>query len=69
MERYDFESILLPINWVNIFNANFAPKVLEIAKSKGMGILALKAMAKTSTIRFFISSTYLHFTQFMIHFK
>ena len=48
MERYDFDSILLPINWVNIFNANFAPKVLEIAKSKGMGILALKAMAKTS---------------------
>lgn len=48
MERYDFDSILLPINWVNIFNANFAPKVLEVAKSKGMGILALKAMAKTS---------------------
>jgi len=47
MERYDFDSMLLPINWVNIFNANFAPKVLEIAKSKGMGILALKAMAKT----------------------
>jgi predicted aldo/keto reductase-like oxidoreductase len=48
MERYDFDSILLPINWVSIFNANFAPKVLEIAKSKGMGILALKAMAKTN---------------------
>jgi len=47
MERYDFDSILLPINCINIFNANFAPKILEIAKAKGMGILALKAMAKT----------------------
>jgi len=48
MGRYDFDSILFPINWVNIFNANFAPKVLQVAKSKGMGILALKAMAKTN---------------------
>ena len=48
MERYDFDSVLFPINWINIFNANFAPKVLEVAKSKGMGILALKAMAKTN---------------------
>src|SRR5665647_1467870 len=47
MERYDFDSMLFPINWVNIFNANFAPKALQVAKSKGMGILALKAMAKT----------------------
>ena len=48
MDRYDFDSILFPINWVNIFNANFAPKVIQVAKSKGMGILALKAMAKTN---------------------
>lgn len=47
MERYDFASMLFPINWVNIFNANFAPKALQLAKSKGIGILALKAMAKT----------------------
>ncbi|MBC8059145.1 MAG: aldo/keto reductase [Clostridiaceae bacterium] len=47
MERYDFDSVLFPINWVNIFNANFSPKVLQLAKSKAMGILALKAMAKT----------------------
>lgn len=48
MERYDFDSMLFPINWVNIFNANFAPKALQVAKSKGMGILALKAMARTN---------------------
>lgn len=48
MARYDFDSMLFPINWVNIFNANFAPKALQVAKSKGMGILALKAMARTN---------------------
>ncbi len=50
MERYDFDSMLFPINWVNIFNANFAPKALQVAKSKGMGILALKAMARTNLL-------------------
>ena len=47
MDRFNFDSVLFPINWVNIFNANFAPKVIEIANLKNMGILALKAMAKT----------------------
>jgi predicted aldo/keto reductase-like oxidoreductase len=48
MSRFEFDSVLFPINWVNVFNANFAPKVLEAAKAKGMGILALKSMAKTN---------------------
>jgi predicted aldo/keto reductase-like oxidoreductase len=48
MDKFDFESVLFPINWVNIFNSNFGPKVIEKAKGKGMGILALKGMAKTS---------------------
>jgi predicted aldo/keto reductase-like oxidoreductase len=48
MDKFDFESVLFPINWVNIFNSNFGPKVIEKAKVKGMGILALKGMAKTS---------------------
>lgn len=47
MERFEFDSVLFPINWVNIFNSNFGPKVIEKAKNKGMGILALKGMAKT----------------------
>ena len=50
MDRFDFDSILFPINCINIFKANFAPKVLEVAKSKGMGILALKSMARTESI-------------------
>jgi predicted aldo/keto reductase-like oxidoreductase len=48
MDKFEFDSVLFPINWVNIFNTNFGPKVIEKAKDKGMGILALKGMAKTS---------------------
>ncbi len=50
MNKFDFDSILFPINWVNIFNSNFGPAVIERAKSKGMGILAIKGMAKTVLI-------------------
>jgi aryl-alcohol dehydrogenase-like predicted oxidoreductase len=47
LERYDFDTILFPVNFVLFSQANFGPQVLERARSKGMGILALKAMAKT----------------------
>jgi predicted aldo/keto reductase-like oxidoreductase len=47
MNQYDFDTILFPINWVNIFNSNFGPKVIEKAKEKEMGILAIKGMART----------------------
>jgi predicted aldo/keto reductase-like oxidoreductase len=48
MERYDFDSILLPVNWVNLFNSGFGKAALKKAEEKGMGRLALKAMARTS---------------------
>jgi aryl-alcohol dehydrogenase-like predicted oxidoreductase len=48
MDRYDFDTILFPINFVLFSQANFGPQVLERARRKGMGILALKAMAKTT---------------------
>lgn len=48
MDRFDFETVLYPINWVNLLDGVFSPTVLEAAKKKGMGILALKAMAHTS---------------------
>jgi aryl-alcohol dehydrogenase-like predicted oxidoreductase len=47
MDRFDFDTVLFPLNWVNFFNANFGPQVIAKAKSKNMGILALKAMART----------------------
>jgi predicted aldo/keto reductase-like oxidoreductase len=43
---YDFDTILFPFNYGTWNAGNFGPQVLEQAKNKGMGILALKAMAK-----------------------
>jgi len=47
MDQFDFDSVLFPINWVCSLNANFGPQVIAKAKEKGMGRLALKAMART----------------------
>jgi predicted aldo/keto reductase-like oxidoreductase len=46
MDRYPFDTILFPINFVLYTNANFGPQVVAKAKEKGMGILALKSMAR-----------------------
>jgi predicted aldo/keto reductase-like oxidoreductase len=46
MDRFDFDTILFPVNFATWNAGNFGPQVLERAKQKNMGILALKAMAK-----------------------
>ena len=46
MDHFDFDAILFPVNYVNWYQANFGPTVLDVAQQKGMGILALKALAK-----------------------
>jgi len=46
MKRFSFDTILFPVNFATWHAGNFGPQVLEMAKDKGMGILALKAMAK-----------------------
>jgi len=46
MDRFDFDTILFPINYTTWNAANFGPQVLARAREKKMGILALKAMAK-----------------------
>ncbi len=45
MERFDFDTILFPFNYTCWYKGDFGPQVMEKAKSKDMGILALKAMA------------------------
>lgn len=45
MERFDFDTILFPFNYTCWYHGNFGPQVMEMANEKGMGILALKAMA------------------------
>jgi predicted aldo/keto reductase-like oxidoreductase len=46
MDEFDFDTILFPFNYGTWHAGNFGPQVLERAKSKQMGLLALKAMAK-----------------------
>ena len=46
MDRFDFDTILFPFNYATWNAGNFGPQVLERAREKNMGILALKAMAK-----------------------
>jgi predicted aldo/keto reductase-like oxidoreductase len=47
MKNYDFDSILFPINFVCWNAGDFGPQVFAEAEKRGMGILALKAMALT----------------------
>jgi aryl-alcohol dehydrogenase-like predicted oxidoreductase len=46
LERFNFDSILFPINWVCWFQGNFGKKVVEKALEKGIAILAIKTLAK-----------------------
>ncbi|MCF8224331.1 MAG: aldo/keto reductase [Bacteroidales bacterium] len=46
LKRFDFDTILFPFNYTCWYHGDFGPQVMEIAKQKQMGILALKAMAK-----------------------
>ncbi len=46
LDLFAFDSILFPFNWVCWHQGNFGPRVLEKAQEKGVGVLALKALAK-----------------------
>lgn len=46
MDRYEFDSVLFPINWVVWNTGRFGPRVVDAAQKKGMAILALKSLAK-----------------------
>jgi len=46
LDRFEFDSILFPFNWVCWHQSRFGPRVLEKAQKKGLGILALKTLAK-----------------------
>jgi len=46
MDRAHFDTVLFPTNFVLFTKANFGPQVLEHARQKGVGYLAIKAMAK-----------------------
>lgn len=46
MNGFDFDTIMFPFNLYTWYAGNFGPQVLALAQEKGMGIIALKAMAK-----------------------
>jgi len=46
LERFNFNSILFPINWVCWLQGDFGKRVIEKALEKGAAILALKTLAK-----------------------
>ena len=46
MDRYDFDSILWPVNHAAYVRGDFGPKVVERAVDRGASVLALKALAK-----------------------
>ncbi|MHB0875754.1 MAG: aldo/keto reductase [Anaerolineae bacterium] len=48
MEGFRFDSILFPINYAAWYRGQFGPQVVQAAVDRGMGILALKALAKRS---------------------
>jgi aryl-alcohol dehydrogenase-like predicted oxidoreductase len=47
LDRYDFDTVLFPLNWVLVSQANFGLQILKRAQASQMGILCLKSMAKT----------------------
>lgn len=47
LDRFAFDTILFPINFVCYTRADFGPQVMKRAQEQGVGILAIKAMAPT----------------------
>ncbi len=47
LDRFSFDSVLFPINFVCFGQGNFGPQVIARAKEKGAARLALKALAYT----------------------
>jgi len=46
MDRFDFDSILFPVNFATYYEGHFGPQIMEKAESRGLSRLALKALAR-----------------------
>ena len=46
LEAFEFDVVTFPINYVTWLKGNMGPRVLEAARRKGMGVIALKALAR-----------------------
>lgn len=45
MDRFDFDSVLFPVNFATYYGGQFGPQFLDKVQTKGMARLALKALA------------------------
>ena len=45
LDRFDFDSVLYPVNFVMYFKGNFGPELLKKAREKGVSVLAIKSIA------------------------
>lgn len=46
MERFDFDTVMFPLNYICWYEGGFGRRILAEARTRGMGILALKALAR-----------------------
>ena len=46
MNRFDFDTVMFPVNWGCWLKGNFGPALMKVATEKGLGIMALKALGK-----------------------
>ena len=46
LDRYDFDSVLFPVNFAAYYEGNFGSRVIKRAQRQGAALLALKAMAR-----------------------
>ncbi len=46
LERFDFDTVLFPLNWASWLKEGFGKKLHSEAEKRNMGILAIKALAK-----------------------
>lgn len=47
MDQFDFDTVLFPVNFVMVSQAHFGPQIIQRAREKQIGMMAIKAMAKT----------------------
>jgi predicted aldo/keto reductase-like oxidoreductase len=45
LNRFDFDTVMFPINFVEMFTFDFGRQVLDLAAKKGAGVLAIKPMS------------------------
>ncbi len=48
LDHFPLDSIVLPVNFISISQADFGPRVITRAKEKGVARMAIKALARTA---------------------